>query len=444
MNYSQAVAFLDGYINYEKLPDFRWTQAAFRLDRMFRMLELLDNPHKTYPSLHVAGTKGKGSTCAFAASMLQAHGKKTGLYISPHVLDLRERVSIDGRWISENEFSSAMTALRPVIEQVEKEMIPTTYFEILTALAMWHFAREKIDLAVFEVGIGGRLDATNVVTPVVSVIATIGFDHMDKLGNTLSAIAQEKCGIVKPGVPVVSAPQQPEALKTIERICRERGCSLKLVGRDIRVLAEPGRGFKFETDTGIYETDRLGIEGIHQRENAACALGALEEAQRAGLVQLDDILVSKGLSSASLRARFEIIPGEPTILLDGAHNADSLRSLVDSLKERPDLAGRKTVAVVGLAADKDLHACLKILSEIADEFVFTRTSNPRAAKPQDLLQTLQDVSSKPGRVIDCIEAAFRAGIESAGKEGLAVVTGSFYLAGDVASVIIKEAEASGS
>jgi dihydrofolate synthase/folylpolyglutamate synthase len=442
LNYSESVAYLDTYVNYEKLADYRWTQAAFRLDRMFRMLELIDNPHNIYPSVHVAGTKGKGSTCAFTASVLQAHGKRTGLYVSPHVLDLRERISIDGRWITEDEFASAMTDLRPVIEQVEREMIPTTYFEILTALAMWHFAREKIDIAVFEVGIGGRLDATNVVTPVVSVIATIGFDHMDKLGNTLSAIAQEKCGIVKPGVPVVSAPQLPEPMETIERICAERGCALKVVGRDIRAVAGPGQALRFETGAGSYEAERLGIEGVHQRDNAACAIGALEEVQQAGLVQLDGALVSRGLASTSLRARFEVIPGEPVILLDGAHNADSLRSLVDSLKLRPDLAGRRTVAVVGLAADKDLRACLKILSEVADEFILTRTSNPRAAKPQELLQALGEVSTKPGRVEENIEKAFRAGVESAGEEGLTVVTGSFYLAGDVASIIIADAGSS--
>jgi dihydrofolate synthase/folylpolyglutamate synthase len=442
LNYSESVAYLDTYVNYEKLPDYRWTQAAFRLDRRVRMLELIDNPHNIYPSVHVAGTKGKGSTCAFTASVLQAHGKRTGLYVSPHVLDLRERISIDGRWITEDEFASAMTDLRPVIEQVEREMIPTTYFEILTALAMWHFAREKIDIAVFEVGIGGRLDATNVVTPVVSVIATIGFDHMDKLGNTLSAIAQEKCGIVKPGVPVVSAPQLPEPMETIERICAERGCALKVVGRDIRAVAGPGQALRFETGAGSYEAERLGIEGVHQRDNAACAIGALEEVQQAGLVQLDGALVSRGLASTSLRARFEVIPGEPVILLDGAHNADSLRSLVDSLKLRPDLAGRRTVAVVGLAADKDLRACLKILSEVADEFILTRTSNPRAAKPQELLQALGEVSAKPGQVEENIEKAFRAGVESAGEEGLTVVTGSFYLAGDVASIIIADAGSS--
>ncbi len=441
MNYSEAVAYLDTYVNYEKLPDYRWTQAAFRLDRMLRMLELLGDPHNAYPSVHVAGTKGKGSTCTFTASVLQAHGKKTGLYVSPHVLDLRERVSINGLWITEDEFASAMTALRPIIEQVEKEMIPTTYFEILTALAMWHFAREKIDIAVLEVGIGGRLDATNVVTPAVSVIATIGFDHMDKLGNTLSAIAQEKCGIVKPGVPVVSAPQQPEAFETIRRICDERGCPLKIIGRDILVAAGPDRSLRFDTGGGVYEVDMLGIEGVHQRDNAACALGALEEVHRAGLVHLDATLVSRGLGSATLRARFEVIPGEPFILLDGAHNADSLRSLVDSLKERPDLAGRRTVAVVGLAVDKDLHACLKILSEVADEFVLTRTSNPRAADPNDLLRTLREVSERPGQVVESIEKAYRTGAEAAGKEGLAIVTGSFYLAGDVASVIMKKAGA---
>ena len=439
MNYSEAIAYLDSYVNYEKLPDYRWTQAAFRLDRMFRMLDLLGNPHNAYPSVHVAGTKGKGSTCAFVASVLQAHGRKTGLYLSPHVLDLRERISVDGNWIDKDRFASLMGELRPVIERVEKEMIPTTYFEILTALGMLHFAREKVDIAVLEVGIGGRLDATSVVTPVVSVITTIGFDHMDKLGNTLSEIAGEKCGIVKPGVPVISAPQPPEAAETIERICSERGSPLRVVGRDIRVLSSSGEtgALRFETREGAYEAAKLGIEGIHQRSNAACAIGALEEIQGAGLVELDPAKLGEGLASTRLRARFELIPGEPRVLLDGAHNVDSLRALAESLRARGGLPGRRTVAVVGLAADKDLKACLSVLDEVADEFDFTRTSNPRAAAPEQLMETLSGLSTKPARVIHDIREAYIAGLETAGPDGLLIVTGSFYLAGEVASVIME-------
>ncbi len=426
MNYSEAVSFLDSYVNYEKLPDYRWTQAAFRLDRMFRMLELLGDPHTKYPLVHVAGTKGKGSTCAFAASVLQEHGLKAGLYLSPHVRDLRERISIDGSWIEKEDFAQLMGELRPAIEQVEKEMIPTTYFEILTALAMMHFAREKADVAVFEVGIGGRLDATNVVTPVVSVITSIGFDHTDKLGDTLGEIAGEKCGIVKPGVPVVSAPQVPEASETIERICAQRGSPLRVI-----------------TDSGEYEVSKLGIEGIHQRVNAACAMGALEELEKAGLVKLDSAKVAGGLAKAFLSARFQVVPGEPCYLLDGAHNEDSLKALVDSLRERADLVGRKKVALVGLASDKDLRACLAVLNEVVDEFIFTRTSNPRAAAPEELLKILTEFGAGPARAVEDIGAAHRMGLEAAGSGGLVIVTGSFYLAGDIASIIMNDAEATG-
>lgn len=439
MNYSESLAFLDSYVNYEKLPSYRWTQAAFRLDRMERLLELAGDPHNSYPCAHVAGTKGKGSTCAFLASILHSHGKKTGLYLSPHVMDVRERVSVDGRWISEEEFALAMTELRAIIEQVEKEMIPVTYFEILTALAMVHFARQDVETCVFEVGIGGRLDATNILTPVVCVITTIGFDHTDKLGDTLSAIAGEKCGIVKPGVPVVSAAQPPEALAAIERICAERGASLRIVGRDIRICAAAGQpgALRFETDRSVYEVEKLGIEGVHQRENAACAIGAAEELHAAGVIHLEGAMLSSGLGGAHLRARFEVIPGRPYLLLDGAHNADSLRSLVESLKVRPDLAGRRIVALAGLAADKDLQTCLSILDEAADEFIFTRTSNPRAAEPAHLLEILTGLCAKPGRAIEDVCDAYEAAWAAAGTEGLVIVTGSFYLAGDVASILAR-------
>jgi dihydrofolate synthase/folylpolyglutamate synthase len=400
------------------------------------MLELLSNPHSAYPSAHVAGTKGKGSTSAFIASILRAHGRKTGLYVSPHVLDLRERISVNGEWVSEEEFARLTARLKPVVEKVEKEMIPTTYFEILTALGMMYFAQEKVDCAVFEVGIGGRLDATNVVTPVVSVITTIGFDHMDKLGNTLSAIAGEKCGIVKPGVLVVSAPQLPEPMETIERICGERGSPLRVVGRDIRIADSPA-GLCYETEKGRYEVAKLGIEGIHQRENAACAIAAAEEFDGANMIRLDKAAVAEGLASTHLRARFEVIEGKPVQLLDGAHNRESLRALVDSLKLRDDLRGRRTVVVVGLAADKDLKGCLSILDEVADEFILTRTTNPRAAEPRKLLEVLSEVSTKKSRVVEQIPEAYRAGREAAGPDGLVIITGSFYLAGEVASAIIR-------
>jgi len=452
LNYHEAVAYLETYINYEKLPNYRWTQAAFRLGRMFRILELAGNPQAAFPSVHVAGTKGKGSTCAFAASVLKAHGKKAGLYTSPHVLDLRERICIDGRWISRDEFAGVMSELAPCIRQAESEMIRTTYFEILTAAAMLFFARERVDAGVFEVGIGGRLDATNVLEPAVSVITSIGFDHTDRLGKTLPEIAYEKCGIIKPGVPVVSAPQVPEALETVERTCSERGSPLRLVGRDIVVCGDKDKSsaLRFESETGACEVERLGIEGIRQRENAACAIGAVEELHKAGLVKLELGKVSAGLSGARLRARFEVIPGEPFLLLDGAHNADSLRALVDSFKAHPGLSHRwadavstgqgKVVAIVSLAADKDLPACLSILNEIAGEFVFTRSSNPRSADPARLLELLLEIGGKKGQVAEEIPQAFEAGQEAAGKKGVIIVTGSFYLAGDFASILLGTTE----
>jgi len=445
LNYEESLAFIDSYINYETLPDYRWTQATFRLDRMFRMLELVGNPQDNYPCAHVAGTKGKGSTSTFIASVLSAHGKKTGLYVSPHVLDLRERISINGRWIGCEDFADIISLLRPVIEKVEKEMIPATYFEILTAVAMLYFSRESVDCAVFEVGIGGRLDATSVVKPVVSVITSIGYDHMDKLGTTLAEIAGEKCGIIKNGVPVVSASQKPEAMEVIEKISGERECPISIVGREIKIIENAGSfgGFSIVTPLRTYKVEELGIRGIHQGENAACATGAIEHFEKAGLLDTEETKLSNGLANAKLKARFELVPGEPDVLLDGAHNEASLAALADTLRQHPELMDKKKVAVVGLAGDKDLKACLLRLAEITDEFVFTRTSNPRAADPAELLEIFKEISGKPAIIVRDIAEAYKSGTVAAGEKGLVIVAGSFYLAGDVASIIMKKSGIAG-
>ena len=235
--YEDALAFLYKAIDYEKLISYQYNASTFSLDRMVKMLEYAGNPHKRFPSIHITGTKGKGSTSIMIATILEYTGLKTGLFTSPHLIDLKERIQINHQNMSEEEFACVLNDIRPYIQHLRdtEPSASPTFFEILTAVAMLYFKKERVEMAVLEVGLGGRLDSTNVVTPLLSIITNVGFDHTAILGNTLSSIAYEKAGIIKQGVPVVSAVEDSDALSVIEKTCKEKNARLYLLGRDIWV-----------------------------------------------------------------------------------------------------------------------------------------------------------------------------------------------------------------
>ena len=426
-SYADVTAFLNRFTDYERMTRVR-TGPPLGLGRIRRLLETTGNPHLRLRSIHVAGTKGKGSTCAMAAAILRQAGHKVGLYTSPHLLSPRERIQIDGEWISEQQVVELMNVMHPYLTETRSdgELYAPTFFEIYTALAFLHFEREGVDFAVFEVGLGGRLDATNVVQPLAAAITPIGYDHMDKLGDTLDQIAFEKAGIVKPGVPVISAPQEPEAAAVIERVCARREAPLRAFGRDIH-LTSSGDTFDLRTWRREHRGLTVPLPGAHQRENAATAVGIIDALSEQG-IEISEDAVRDGLRSLTLSGRIEVVAERPTVIIDCAHTVESARVLTRTLAE--SFPRRRLVLVVSIASDKDVAGFLRTVVPCADEVVLTTMNNPRSSQPAALLETVREFSR-----VECIcepdtARAIGIGRDRTGPDDLLLITGSLYLAGE--------------
>jgi dihydrofolate synthase/folylpolyglutamate synthase len=321
--YNKALDYLYSFVDYSLKHSSELAKADFNLDRMFALMESLGNPQNKYPVIHVAGTKGKGSTSALCASALGAAGYKVGLYTSPHLEDYVERIQINGEPISHEQLVELVDEIKPCVAKTEK----LTTFEITTALAFMAFAKSDVNATVFEVGLGGRLDATNIVTPKVSVITSLSYDHMAVLGDTLAKIAGEKAGIIKPGIPVVSAPQKDEALEVLLRVAKLMNVKLTLVGRDVKFEALSHSldgqlltvyGLEPALSGGEVSMVKLNIPllGLHQLENAATAYAAL----KASGLNVSDDQIRKGFSQVKWRARFEVARRDPPVIFDSAQS----------------------------------------------------------------------------------------------------------------------------
>ncbi len=320
MNYTETLAYLEFFANYEKTTAYRYGEV-FSLERVLRLLDRLGDPHNAYPTVHVAGTKGKGSTCVFLASILQSAGFRTGLYTSPHLLELRERFQINGVLISEKEFADLVETIQPHAEP------DLTYFEVTTACAFLWFARRKVEAAVVEVGLGGRLDATNVLQPEVAVLTPIGLDHRSILGSTLREIAGEKAGILKKWVPAVMASQPDEAAALFRRTADSLGISLREVDREIRAeglrLSPEGSRMDLSSPTRVYRDLRVPLLGRHQVANASAAVLAAELFfQRRFGRPIPESAVRQGILQTEWPGRCQLFPGDAMILLDGAQTQE--------------------------------------------------------------------------------------------------------------------------
>src|SRR3990170_6911896 len=374
-SYEEAMSFLYKAIDYEKLISYQYNASTFSLDRMVKMLEYVGNPHKSFPSIHITGTKGKGSTAIMISTILEHAGLRTGLFISPHLIDLKERIQINHQNISEHEFTSNLNDLRPHIQNLRdtEPSASPTFFEILTAIAMLYFKKEHIEMAVLEVGLGGRIDSTNVVIPHVSIITNIGFDHTAILGNTLSSIAYEKAGIIKQGMPVVSAVEAPEALSVIEKTCKEKDARLYLLGRDIWIeeirntKSERGLMCTIKTWRHTYPEIFLPLVGAHQAKNCALVLGAIEIMREQGNISIDDETIRNALARVYCPARIEVVGGNPLIILDYAHTVDSMKFLRESLLG--NFTFQKLILVLGFSQDKDLDNILKEIVTVGDSII---------------------------------------------------------------------------
>jgi dihydrofolate synthase / folylpolyglutamate synthase len=412
--YADVVRFLNEFTDYERMAS-TYSPRDYNLDRMRRLLAAIGNPERAFLSLHIAGTKGKGSTAHLAEAILREAGIRTGLTTSPHLVDMRERIRLDGAPIGEAAFTRTMAEMEPELRRLRP-----TYFETMTAAAFLAFARAGVDTAVVEVGLGGRLDATNVILPAACAITTIDFDHMDKLGKTLEAIAGEKAGILKPGVPVVSSPQAPAARRVLE-------ARAKPFFPRFRVLSRGGFVLKFEVDGpgGRPWACALPALGEHQAANAATALALVE---RSG-VRITPRIVRRAFQKVRLPGRIEVVGRRPWLIVDAAHNPVSARALSAALASVPR---RRTVLVFGASADKDYGSMLRTLLPGADLAILTRAANPRAVAPSDLRK---HAGNRPAVVAGSVARALAMARKAAGPGDAIVVTGSFYVAGEALGLI---------
>ncbi len=430
--YRETLDYLEQHANYELYRSVSYAPETFSLSRVTQLLERLGNPHRQFKAIHVAGTKGKGSTCALIESVLRAADYRTGLYTSPHLHTFRERIRVGGQLIGRDEVVALVDELEPHVEAVPG----LTYFEIVTAMGFLYFARQHVDVAVVEVGLGGRLDATNVIAPQVSVVTSLSFDHMAWLGDTLAQIATEKAGIIKPGVPVVSAPQPPDALSVIERVAAERQSPLWLVGRDW--LYAPGQ---IEPDGQWFARLRpewyqrfwpspefywLPLRGRHQIVNAMVALAALD-LLRDMCWPIPPELVREGLRSTHWPARIQVLAREPLVVTDGAHNGESAQRLHAALLEW--FPGCQWTLVFGASSDKDLGAMLDALLPISARAILTRAHSARAADPErlaELVRSRGSEASTAASVAEALDLALRQADEHTGV----IITGSLFIAAE--------------
>ncbi len=442
--YQQTLDYIYSFIDYETMRQPR-SAAHFDLRRVDELLKRLGSPHLKAKTVHIAGTKGKGSVAAMTASALTAAGYKTGLYISPHLTDLRERIRVDGEYIPKEALIELTSRLKPEITAVNNKAAygRLTTFEVLTALGFSYFADKGVDFQVVEVGLGGRLDATNVVKPEVCVITTIGLDHIDVLGSSLAQIAAEKTGIIKPGAAAVSSPQAAEALEVIEETCRRNGAELTLVGRDIsykRLAFKESRQFmQIKGRLGLYNISSPLLGG-YQLENTATAVAALEALVAKGYIITRENII-KGLENVSWPGRFQVLANKPLVIADGAHNPVSIRqlkqSLADYISEEDKKAFGKRILVIGASEDKDIGA---IVAELANDFdlvIATYSSHPRAMDAALVAAEFRKYNIglyKTETVAGALEKAF----SMAQEEDLVCITGSLFVVGDAIQLINRQ------
>ncbi len=417
------------------------------------LLSRLGNPQDRLRIVHIAGTKGKGSTAAMIAAVLSAGGFRTGLYSSPHLDGVEERLAIDGQNCPPEELVELLLRLRPVVEAMDALSLDgsdsrPTYFEIVTALALLRFAEQGVDATVLEVGMGGRLDSTNVCQPLISVITTISFDHTQQLGNTLTAIAGEKAGIIKPGVPVVSGVIDHEPRDVIRKVADAQGCRLVELARDFDYAYHPPRELnagptpakldvRVLTDalgSAQYEGLALPLVGRHQAANAAVAIATIGELRRQGW-SIPDAAIREGLNRVRWPARIEVIARQPTIVLDAAHNVASIEALVEVLGE--SFAARRRVLVFATTRDKDLRGMLKRLLPAFDEIIFTRYhSNPRGVAPEELAGLARELDGdREFQVCADAQEAWQLARARVGVQDLLCITGSFFIAAEMRAAI---------
>ena len=439
MNYGEAEQYLNTFTNYEQIPGVSYASSDYNLRHVQELLNRMGNPELAPTTIHIAGTKGKGSVTAMVAEVLTTSGYKTGLYTSPHFHTLRERIRVDGNLISEADFAATVADAKPFIESMKQDarFRPLTYFEVLTAVAFAYFGKERVAFQVLEVGLGGRLDATNIVpNPAVCIITSISLDHTQILGGSLQEIAREKAGIIKSGCWVVTSPQPEEAGSVISDVCREKRAKLVQVGKDVSWHKIRGdlhhQSLLIEGRTGKYEVT-IPLLGDFQLENAAAAVAALEILASMGFA-ISPANVAEGLAHVEWPGRFQILRQHPIVLVDGAHNVASMKRLGSNVQAYfPD---KRAILVFGTSCDKDIPGIVNEAALLSTRVIVTRASHSRAAPPALLLKEFVKHGITP-EIEETVAQAISRALSLADKTGMVCVTGSLFVVAEALDYFSK-------
>lgn len=432
-NYSSAVRYLLERTDFERMRTVKYNEETFTLARMHAILEKLGNPHRQIRTVHVAGTNGKGSTVAMIASMLQACGYAVGVYTSPHLIDIRERIAVNGVLVEKAAFAELT---KQVATAAVKAGVDPTFFEVLTAAAFLHFVDEAVDIAIIEVGLGGRLDSTNVITPDACVITSIDFDHTKLLGNTLPEIAREKAGIFKRGVPAFIFESEPSVEKAIVEVAAQVGAPMRIVNKDIDFSSRfcvtdelgPHARVCLYTKTSRLEHLPVPLPGEHMAINCGLALAVVDHLRSVGFECPEDKLTA-GLAATKINGRMQLVWDRPRIVVDGAHNPAAVGALMRCIGAH--VPYDSMVCIFGCCADKDIPGLLDKLNCGADKVIFTRSpSTPRSADPEDLQKIFSERSGKMSMIAPSVPEALEMATRAMSRDDLVCVTGSFYLVGD--------------
>lgn len=435
-NYSNAVRWLLERTDIERMRVVKYTEDTFKLDRMRSLLAKLGNPHEQFRSVHVAGTNGKGSTTAMLAAMLQECGYAVGLYTSPHLVDLRERIQINGMMIEKSDFTELMKEVADAASKLDKSDGEPTFFEIVTAVGFLYFAERAVDIAIIEVGLGGRLDSTNVIRPEAAIITSIDYDHTKLLGSTLPEIAREKAGIFKKDVPAFIFDSEPPVEKAIAEVATAVGANLRIVNKDIEFSSRfcstddlgPHTRVCLYSKTSRLEHLPVPLPGEHQASNCGLALAVIDHLKTVGF-DCPEEKITAGLAKTKIPGRMQLVWDRPRVLVDGAHNPAAMGALMRCVGAH--VPYDSMICVFGCCADKDVPTLLDRVNLGADKVIFTRAqSNARAADPDELQRLFMERSGKMSQVARTLPEALELATRAVSREDLVCVTGSFYLVGE--------------
>lgn len=421
-------------MNYQEAIDWIHSREKFKvkpgLKRMEWMMQKLGNPHESLSAIHVAGTNGKGSTVSFLRNLLQSQGYNVGTFTSPYIIQFNERISTNGNPISDSDLASLVTEIKPLADQLKKTSLgEPTEFEVITAMAMLYFYHQKLDYVLFEAGLGGRYDSTNIIEPIISLITNIGLDHMNILGGTYEQIAYEKAGIIKPQTPVICGVKQPDALKVIERQATDLGAPLYVINYhfDSETKGEESGNERFLFKSATFHSGILKspMRGEHQVDNAALAIQAMETLRDSGH-DIDRNLYGNGINNTFWPARFETIRKLPLTIIDGAHNEEGTRALVNTVKRY--YGDKKIYLVYAALEDKPVKKMLDMMEDIVEKAIFTTFDFPRAMKPEELkrLSSIEDA-----HCFSDYKHAVDFATEQVTDDELILITGSLYFISNI-------------